>query len=153
MFYPTQLLVNSAERERKANNKRGEIEKWGDITPNWIHNECHVSKHTQSAPSQCWCFSFSLRAQLLCQTGEVHTEQTLLLKSWLSSVWVGDARYPVLAIRQKALTKCWLSVSWEYSSCLAGVLSLVFLAWWLTQGLVKTVKLMQHYIIIYFNNG
>lgn len=50
-------------------------------------------------------------SQLLCQTGEVHTVQTLPLKSWLSSVWVGDAKYPVLAQRQNELTKCWLCVS------------------------------------------
>lgn len=42
-------------------------------------------------------------SQLLCQTGEVHTVQTLPLKSWLSSVWVGDAKYPVLALRQNEL--------------------------------------------------
>lgn len=53
----------------------------------------HTHTHT-SAPS------LSLRAELLCQTGEVHTEQTLPLKSWLSSVWVGHARYPELAPRQ-----------------------------------------------------
>lgn len=44
-------------------------------------------------------FSFPLCLSLSepssCQTGEVHTEQALPLKTWLSSVWVGDARYPV----------------------------------------------------------
>lgn len=46
-----------------------------------------------------------------------------------------------------------VAIKQEYFSCLAAASSLVFLAQWLTQGLVKTVKTHATDIIIYLNNG
>lgn len=60
----------------------------------------HAHTHTNQLHHSVGTRLSLFRAELLCQTGEVHAEQTLPLKSWLSSVWVGDARYPALALRQ-----------------------------------------------------